>query len=185
MEGLGILTKAVTFDLRTLAALREDSGPEEAKVFNLVRGLRAEVEEVPGLESVLRPIKERAEHVLKGLEERTTSGLAAMDMLEALAREKETAVTEAKESNLSPRAFGVYWSLKDDPALKAVDVSAMDFAEEAQTLVGRFPNARVNSDEQRRLRASLYHPLLRVEVSERSRIVDLTLEILLSGDADA
>ena len=38
--GLGNLTKAVTFDLRTLAALRRDSGPDEAKVFNLVRGLQ-------------------------------------------------------------------------------------------------------------------------------------------------
>ena len=38
--GLGNLTKAVTFDLRTLAALRKDSGPDEAKVFNLVRGLQ-------------------------------------------------------------------------------------------------------------------------------------------------
>ena len=185
MEGLGILTKAVTFDLRTLAALREDSSPEEAKVFNLVRGLRAEVEEVPGLESVLRPIKERAEQVLKGLEERTTSGLAAMDMLEALAREKEAAVAAAKESKLASRAFGVYWSLKDDPSLKAANVSAIEFAEEAQSLVDRFPNAGVNSDEQRRLRASLYHPLLGVEGSERSRIVDNTLQILLAGDADA
>ncbi len=185
MEGLGILTKAVTFDLRTLAALREDSSPDEAKVFNLVRGLRADVEEGPELESVLRPIKERADRVLKGLEERTTSGLAAMDMLEALAIEKESAVAAAMESKLSARAFGVYWSLKDDHALDASDVSVMEFAEEAQMLVDRFPNARVNSDEQRRLRASLYHPLLRVEGSERSRIVDHALEILLGGDANA
>ena len=79
----------------------------------------------------------------------------------------------------------MYWSLKDDPALKAANVSAMEFAEEAQTLVQRFPNAGVNTDEQRRLRASLYHPLLGVEGSKRSRIVDNTLQILLAGDTDA
>ena len=93
------------FDLRTLAALRKESGSDEAKVFNLVGGLQAEVESEPGLESVLRPLKERAESVLKDLEQRTTTGLAALDMLEALAREKEAAVAAARESTLHPRAF--------------------------------------------------------------------------------
>ena len=185
MYGLGNLTKSVIFDLRTLTALRKESGSDEAKVFNLVRGLQAEVESEPELESVLRPLKERAESVLKGLEERTTTGLAAMDILEALAKEKEDAVVAARDSTLSPRAFGVYWTLKEDAALQAASVSAMEFAEEAQTLVDRFPNAAVNADEQRRLRTSLYSPLLRVESGERGRIVDQTLTILLSEGNDA
>ena len=42
----------------------------------------------------------------------------------------------------------------------------------------RFPNAALNADEQRRLRTSLYNPLLGVEGSERGRIVDQT-----SGDS--
>ena len=185
MHDLGNLTKSVTFDLRTLAALRKESGPDEAKVFNLVRGLQTEVAKEPGLESVLRPLKERAESVLKGLEERTTTGLTAMDLLEALAKEKEAAVVAARNSTLLPRAFGVYWTLKDDAALQTAGVSAMEFAQEAQALADRFPNAAVNADEQRRFRTSLYNPLLRVEGHERSRIVDQTLAILLSGDADA
>ncbi len=185
MHGLGNLTKSVTFDLRTLTALREESGSDEAKVFNLVRGLQAEVESEPGLESVLRPLKERAESVLKDLEARTTTGLVALDVLEALAKEKDAAVAAARDSTLPPRAFGVYWTLKDDAALEAAGVSGTEFAEEAQALAERFPNAAVNADEQRRLRTSLYNPLLRVEGRERGRIVDHTLAILLSGDADA
>ncbi len=185
MYGLGGFTKSVTFDLRTLTALREETGPDEAKVFNLVRGLQSEVDSEPELESVLRPLKERAESILESLEERTTTGLAALDMLEALAKDKEAAVAAARDSALPARAFGVYWTLKDDAALQAAGVSAMEFAEEAQTLVGRFPNAAFNADEQRRLRISLYNPLLRVESGERGRIVDLALAILLGGDADA
>ena len=88
------------------------------------------------MESVLRPLKERAESVLKGLEERTTTGLAAMDILEAIAKEKEAAVAAAKDSTLSPRAFGVYWTLKDDTALQAAGVSAMEFAEEVAGAYG-------------------------------------------------
>ena len=183
--GLGNLTKSVIFDLSTLTAMRKESGPDEAKVFNLVRGLQTEVESEPELESVLRPLKERAESVLKGLEERTTTGLAAMDLLETLAREKEAAVAAARDSTLVPRAFGVYWTLKEDAALQAAGVSAMEFAEEAQALVERFPNAAVNADEHRRLRTSLYNPLLTVESGDRSRIVDQTLAILLGVDPDA
>ncbi len=185
LYGLGNLTKSVTFDLHTLTALRKESGPDEAKVFNLVRGFQTEVEKEPELEPVLRSLKERAKSVLKKLEEHTTTGLAAMDQLEALAKEKESVVAAARESTLPPRAFGVYWKLKEDVALQAAGVSAMDFAEEVQALVDRFPNAAVNPDEQRRLRTSLYYPLLRVESGERSRIVDQTLAIMLGGGDNA
>ena len=41
-EGLGYGMKTVTFDVSTLEALRGESGSDEAKVFNLVRGLRQE-----------------------------------------------------------------------------------------------------------------------------------------------
>ena len=184
MQGLGDLIKVVTFDLRTLAALRKESGTDEAKVFNLVRGLQAEVESEPDLGPVLQPLKERAEHVLRDLEERRTSGLAAMDMLESLAKEKESVIAAATNSVLSPRAFGVYWILKDDHALKAAGVNAIEFAQEAQTLVSRFPSATVNPEEQRQLRARLYRPLLRVDGNERRRIIDHALVILLEGDAD-
>ena len=65
------------------------------------------------------------------------------------------------------------------------DMDAAEFAQEVQALVTRFPNAAVNVGEQRRLRASLYQPLLGVKGSERGRIVDCALHLLLGGDADA
>jgi type I restriction enzyme R subunit len=43
--GLGRLTKSVTFDVKTLEALRGEKGPDEGKVFNLVRGLQKEIDE--------------------------------------------------------------------------------------------------------------------------------------------
>ena len=79
----------------------------------------------------------------------------------------------------------MFWTLKDDTALQAAGVSSLEFAEEAQALVDRFPNAAVNTDEQRRLRISLYNPLLSVESGERGRIVDQALAILLGGGNDA
>ena len=184
-QGLGYLTKTVTFDVNTLEALRRESGSKEAKVISLVRGLRREIEEDRDSASVLRPLKERAEQVLKDLEERKTTGLAAMDLLADVAREKEAAVKAAKESGLLPRAFGVYWTLKNDPAFETTGIAAMELAKETEDLHTRFPNAAVNPDEQRRLRMVLYRLLLRLDKEERSRVVNLILSILLDGGVDA
>ena len=111
--------------------------------------------------------------------------MPAMDVIEGLAREKEEAQRAEKDSGLSPRAFGVYWALKDDTAFGKAGIGAMDLAREAETELARFPNARVNADEQRRLRAALYRPLLKLDKQERGRVVDLVLAILLDGDSDA
>ena len=184
-HGPGYRTKTVTFDVNTLEALRGESGSDEAKVFNLVRGLHREIEEDRDSASVLRPLKERAEQVLKDLEERKTTGLAAMDLLADIAKEKEAAAKAAKESGLSPRTFGVYWTLKNDPGFDATGIAAMDLAKETEDLLARFPNAAVNFDEQRRLRMVLYRLLLGLDKEERSRVVKLILSILLDEGADA
>lgn len=184
-EGLGYLAKTAPFDVRTLEALRGGPGSDEAKVFNLVRDLRAEIEGDPDMEPVLQPLKERAERILEDLENRHTTSLAALDKLAVLAKEKEEAVTATKDSGLSIRAFGVCWTLEEDKALRTVGISTKELAQEAETLFARFPNAMLNADEQRRLRAALYRPLLAVDRDECGRIVETILEILLDTDTDA
>lgn len=178
-NGLGRLTKSVTFDVRTLESLRKDSSSDEGKVFNLVRGLQKEIDDDPNVAPILQPLKERAERIIKDLENRKTTGLAAMDSLAALASEKEAAIKEANESGLSSKAFPVYWILRSDQALIEAGADAKDLAKEAETLLSRFPNAAVNVDEERRLRAGLYRPLLKVSKDDRARIVDLVIKILL------
>ena len=186
-EGLGYRTRAVTFDLHTLEALRNEPGPDEAKVFNLVRGLRQEIASEPDRQPVLLPLKERADRILKDLADRTASGLEALERLAVLAGEKETAMAAAKDSGLSARAFGVHWTLKDDTGLRAAGIATLDLAQRAETLLDRFPNAAVNADEQRRLRAALYAPLLDLDSDARSRVVERIVTTLLgtSTDADA
>lgn len=179
-QGLGRLTKSVTFDVATLHSLRGEPGSDEGKVFNLVRGLQREIDEDPAIGPVLQTLKERAERILKNLEERKTTGLAAMDQLAALAAEKEAAMKTARDSGLSARAFGVYWVLREDAAVKAAGLDAMALASESEELLGRFPNATVNPDEQRRLRAALYKPMLELAVDERARVVDLVVRLLLA-----
>ena len=178
-QGLGRLTKSVTFDVATLQSLRGESGSDEGKVFNLVRGLQQEIDDDAAAAPVLQPLKDRAERILKDLEERKTTGLAAMDQLAALAAEKEAAMKAARDSGLSARAFGVYWVLREDAAVKAAGLDAMTLAKECEELLGRFPNATVNADEQRRLRAALYKPMLKLAPEDRARAVDLVVKLLL------
>ena len=184
-DGLGYRTRAVTFDLRTLEALRNEPGPDEAKVFNLVRGLRQEIASEPDRQPVLLPLKERADRILKDLADRAASGLEAMERLAVLAREKETAATAAQDSGLSSRAFGVHWTLKDDTGLRAAGIATLDLAQRAEALLDRFPNAAVNADEQRRLRAALYAPLLDLDNDARNRVVERIVAILLGTNTDA
>ena len=179
-EGLGRLTKSVTFDVKTLESLRYEKGSAEGKVFNLVRGLQHEIDENPATAPVLQPLKDRAERILKDLEERKTTGLAAMDLLAALAVEKDAALKSARGSGLSARAFAVFWTLRDDTALKSAGIGVMELAKAAEELHGRFPNAAVNPDEQRRLRAALYKPLLGLAQEERARVVDLVVKLMLT-----
>lgn len=176
---------SVAFDVRTVKALQHEPGSDEAKVFNLVRTLRADMEQNPAMAPALQTLKERADRIREDLQERVISSVVAMVQLEALAKEKEDAVKAAAESGLSPRAFAVYWTLKEDKTLSDFAISAKELAGEAEKLLDRFPNAADNSDERRMLRASLYRPLIGVHSDERRHIVDHIIEILLDADTNA
>jgi len=143
-----------------------------------VRGLNKDIDDEPASAPVLQPLKERAERVIKDLEERRTTGLAAMDLLAALAAEKEAALDSARKSGLSPQAFAVYWTLRADDAFRTHNVDATAFARDVDALLQRYPTLSVNLDEQRRFRAALYKPLLALSREERARVVDSIMKIL-------
>ena len=181
LEALGESTRSLTFDTRTLERLRRKPGPPEPKVFNFVRSLQQERSDY---EPVLRPLKDRAEQILSDIGELKTSGMQAMEMLAALVGEKEAALEAAKQSDLTPRAFSVYWALKDSQALDSAGISPIGLAHEIETILSRFPNAGVNVDEERQLRMALYRPLLQLNGDNRARTVDRIIEILLDRDSD-
>jgi type I restriction enzyme R subunit len=174
-NGLGRLTKSVTFDVKTLETLRSDKGSDEGKVFNLVRGLQKEIDDDADAAPVLQPLKDRAERILKDLENRNTTGLAAMDLLAELAAEKDAAAKAAKDTGLTPKAFAAFWALRDNTVLKTSGIDALNLATDIEKLLARFPNAKVNPDEQRQLRASLYRPLIGLPGNARAGIVDLIM----------
>jgi type I restriction enzyme, R subunit len=177
---VGLLTKSVTFDVKTLEALRSEKGSNEGKVFNLVRGLQKEIDDDADAAPILQPLKDRAERILKDLEKRNTNGKAAMDILAALAAEKDAAEKAAKDTGLAPKAFAVFWTLREEPALKQCGIDPLELAREIEKLLARFPNFRVNPDEQRQLRAALYRPLITIAKEPRTLIVDRIVANLLN-----
>lgn len=60
-DGLGSITRSVTFDVKTLESLRGQKGSDEGKVFNLLRGLQKEIDDDRSVAPVLQPLKDRAE----------------------------------------------------------------------------------------------------------------------------
>ena len=176
--GLGNFTRSIMFDTKTLEALRGAKGADEGKVIDLVRGLRTEIDENQNAAPVLLPLKDRAERVLNDLESRHTTSMEALDMLATLTAERDAATKSMHECGLSPKAFSIYWALKEDKTLNDSKINPMDLAKESEILMTRYPNANVNPEENRQLRAKLYNPVLKVKKEERNRIVDLIVSIV-------
>lgn len=177
-EGLGLLTRSVTFDAKTLDVLRRKPGSDEGKVFNLIRGFHQVIDENTEIAPALQPLRDRAERILKSLEERTVTGLAALDLLAAIAAEKDAAMKAAADSGLSPRAFSVFWLVKGRPELAAAGIDPLEFAREVERLMVQFPNSGANVDERRKLRSALYRPLLQLPAAHRAKLVDDVIDAL-------
>jgi type I restriction enzyme R subunit len=181
-EGLGRFTKVVTFDVDTIESLRKaNDGTDEGKVFDLLRGLQKEMEDDPTMAVILQSIKDKADRVIENLEQRKVTGLAAIDELAALAAEKNEAKKEAEDSGLSKVGFAVYWVVKQEPAVKASDIDALATAREVETVLNKFPSWRENPDEKRRLRQSLYKPLLPLAAADRAQVIERIMQVLESA----
>lgn len=177
-DGLGHFTKVATFDAQTLEALGKDDGPPEEKVYNLLRGLRKEMQDSPAAAVVLHSIKEKVDRVIENLEARKVNGLAALDELKAIAEEKDNARDLAKKSGLSERAFSVYWVLSKEPALQGMKVDIQRLAVNIELAVEQFPHWRQNADEERRLRSGLYKPLLELQAEPRREMIEKIMNVL-------
>lgn len=97
------------------------------------------MDEDPAKAVVLRALKERADQVIKNLEERKVTGMAAMDDIAALVVEKEEALKAAQDSGLSDVGFAVHWQLSGDTGLRDAGLDTLAVAREVETLLTKFP----------------------------------------------
>jgi type I restriction enzyme R subunit len=143
----------VLLDEATLEALRRDP-PDPSKVINLGRSIRQVVfSETP--QAHLFPIGERAEDIVEAYENRQVSTREAVDQLAVVIQELIDARRAAEQSGLDPKAFAVFWLLKQ-ASVASPEVVAKDIAD----VLKRFPNYDVNAKEKRLLKSKLYKILL-------------------------
>ncbi|MBU0458370.1 HsdR family type I site-specific deoxyribonuclease [Patescibacteria group bacterium] len=171
VHGLDKLTKAVEFDVETLASLKKKKGSETAKVINLIRSLQQTAEEHGDEEPYLIPIAIRATRILENLEDRQISTQEAMKKIEALMHERIDAEKERGKTGLGTNAFTIYWVLKQEGIRDSIGL-----AKELENAYQRFPNYRSNSDELRQLKAEMYKTLLKA--IDGRRMVDIADQIL-------
>jgi type I restriction enzyme, R subunit len=69
-----------------------------------------------------------------------------MELLAALAAERDAAMAAAKESGLSPKGFAVIWALRGETSLVPLGIDSIDIPREAEAQVTWFPNAALNTD---------------------------------------
>ena len=136
------------------------------------------MDEDPARAVVLRALKERADQVIKNLEERKVTGMAAMDEIAALVVEKEEARKAAEKSGLSDVGFPVHWQLSHDAALSSAGLDTVSVARQVEVVVAKFPNWVENRDEQRRLRLNLYKPVITLSDEQRKTAVEQIVQVL-------
>jgi type I restriction enzyme R subunit len=177
-DGLGRFSKVVTFDIGTLQATQDEKGSDVGKAYDLLRGLRKEMDDDPAAAVVFQGLLERSEKVIEELEARKINGLAAIDKLAALTVEKSQTKRKAKESGLSNVGFAVLWVLEHEKTVIAAGIDPLDAAQETEALLGKFPAWRENPDEKRQLRRNLYKPLLQLPKHERADAIERVMQIL-------
>lgn len=181
-EELGRFSRELDFDVETLRSLRDETGPDEEKVYNLLRGLRREMIDNPAQAPVLQGLKDRADRVLQDLEDRQITGLAALDELDALAQEKAAIMKQAEDSGLSDTGFSVFWVLSQQLGSKHADFDGITAAREIESLAVQYDTWRENPEERRQLRAKLYTPLRGLSLDEKVAAIEEIMKLLEQGE---
>ena len=52
----------------------------------------------------------------------------------------------ASATGLTPKAFAVFWTLRDSKVLKGGGIDPIELAKEIEKLLARFPNAKVTKE---------------------------------------
>ena len=169
--------KVQKIDENTLKAMKKDDSSDSSKVINLARGLVAAVDEDLSSKQYLLTIGERANAIVQAMSDRQMTTKTALRGIEDLVTEYNQANLEMTSRNMDPQTFSVYWILKQagvqNPEMVATQVGS---------LLGRYPNWRVNVPEERALRTNLYKIFLPAVGKERMvEVLESLLGVLRGG----
>ncbi|MGQ9491243.1 MAG: type I restriction endonuclease subunit R, partial [Anaerolineae bacterium] len=152
-------------------AVSQDS--DTVKVFNLIKALEQIVQRQSGQAPYLISIGERAEQIVQAFQERQLTTQQALEQLQQLLAEYQTAERERQETDLSKEGFTVYWLLERGGVTQAKAV-----AREVMAAFERYPHWRMSSEQERQVRIVITKALVRERVEQVSEHTERILQML-------
>ncbi|MGQ9768846.1 MAG: type I restriction endonuclease subunit R, partial [Anaerolineae bacterium] len=118
-------------------------------------------------------IGERAEQIVQAFQERQLTTQQALEQLQQLLAEYQTAERERQETDLSKEGFTVYWLLERGGVTQAKAV-----AREVMAAFERYPHWRMSSEQERQVRIVITKALVRERVEQVSEHTERILQML-------
>ena len=169
---IGVPTDVHKLDAETLEKIAASDRPDTVKVFNLLKALRALVEEEGRRSPYLIPIGERAEAIAEAFQQRQITTQDALRQLQALAKEYGEAKQRQQDSDLGLEGFAVFWLLHREGLAGAERVGR-----EAAKAFEQYPHWQRSAGQERELRFALSKAML-VAGIDVDQVSDLTHRIL-------
>src|SRR3990172_2807668 len=173
---VGVLREAVTvyeINADTLRKIRE-SGPDNVKVFNLLKSIESKVDAALRTSPYLLDIGERAEQIAQAFKDRQMSTQDALRALEELIREINQAEKEQAEKGINAESFAVYWLLRQAGVPNPEDV-----AKGMNQTFNAYPHWRTTEAQTRQVRRRLYELLGDAPVDDIPDLTENVMRLLL------
>jgi len=173
--GIAAPRKVHQLDAQTLAQIAADhDGPDIVRVFNLLKGIDALVEEQGGKQPVLISIGDKAEEIARAFEARQKTTADTLADLEGLVREIDEAEKARTATELTPEGFAIFWLLQKRGIGKAQEIGQAV----GQALLD-YPHWQTSSQQEAELRKVIYKSLIDADVEAEMRpVADGLLKML-------
>jgi type I restriction enzyme R subunit len=156
-----------------LKSLADQDKPDTVKVFNLLIAIRKLVEDKVDRMPYLLSIGERAEAIAEAFEQHLTDAQKALLDLIGVVEDLEKAEELRNKSDLPDEAFATYFFLEG----RGIE-GAEEIARESSGAFEDNPHWKESTDQERRVRISLYKALKGSHVKDMVGIVDGLLDLL-------
>lgn len=162
-----------TLTVDALDVLSHDNEPDTLKVFNLLVALDALVKAGVDVEPYLLSIGDRAEEIARAFEERQMTTEGALEALDSLVAQIKVAERDRDTTGLSPEAFALYYTLKQE-GLKNPLVAATDI----EAAFSRYPHWQQSDRQERNARLGLYKVLNDAGVNDMTSLAEKLINLL-------
>lgn len=160
-------------DEDTLSKIEEEGESDTEKIFNLLKGFEAKIQEEGDKNPILIPIGEKADKIAQQYKNRQRNSQETIEALKELLREYQESVKAQQEKNMSVDIFMVYWQLK-----KRNVENAETIANELRDTFDTHPYWYKSERQERTIRQTLYKVLLKSEALPTKEVTEVAKDLM-------